>query len=438
MEKSPATLGPFLATMLVAGAMIGSGIYLIPASLGTVGSIAILSWIAATICAALLAASFSALAILRPETPGLFSYIRNELGSSTGFVIGVIYWFAQWVGNVPIALAVTGYLSIFIPGLANPFHSQIATNIVMWLFILANIAGPKFVARYAGWVLLIGLAPIILVAFGGWFYFHPSIFLASWNVSGQSAYHIVPATMVTVFWGFIGIENASVLAPLVKNPARNVPIATIAGLLIAAILYMLASTVIMGILPASALAKSTAPFADAALPIVGTSIAGLIAICAMLKASGSLGVGVLLTVETAESEAVLGQILRRPGHRPGAKSSTTDLILTGLLMSATLYASTRPTLARQFTILIDVSVILSLIAYIAGCAALFRITYSIPAAQRRKIQALAFAAAAFSAWLIVTSEREVLIYSAVLIALSFAAYLPLKFRAPALAAKPAD
>ena len=85
-------LGPFLATMLVAGGMIGSGVYLLPASLGAVGSISILAWVAAIAGAAMLAGVFSWLAILRPGTAGLFSYIRDEFGPAGGFVAGVIYW----------------------------------------------------------------------------------------------------------------------------------------------------------------------------------------------------------------------------------------------------------------------------------------------------------------------------------------------------------
>ena len=87
----PRRLGPFLATMLVAGGMIGSGVYLLPASLGAVGSISILAWALAIAGAAMLGGVFSWLAILRPATAGLFSYVREEFGPAAGFVAGVIY-----------------------------------------------------------------------------------------------------------------------------------------------------------------------------------------------------------------------------------------------------------------------------------------------------------------------------------------------------------
>jgi arginine:agmatine antiporter len=422
-------LGPFLATMLVAGGMIGSGVYLLPASLGAVGSISILAWVAAIAGAAMLAGVFSWLAILRPGTAGLFSYIRDEFGPAGGFVAGVIYWISCWVGNVAVALAVTGYLSVFVPVIAKPPGASIATAAILWLFVGANIVGPRFVARFGGWTLLIGLAPILTVAIGGWFYFRPEIFAASWNVSGKSFIQIVPASVVTVFWAFTGIENASVLTTLVRNPARNVPIATLAGLAIAAVTYVLACGVIMGILPASVLAKSSAPFADAVAPLLGASVAAFVALCAMLKSCGTLGGAILLTVETAESEAVLGQIIRRPGARPADQASTAHLIYTGVLMSLVVLASASPSIARQFTIVIDVSVILAVVVYMAACCALWRIGGSVRSSSRMLVRALAVGSALFCCWLIVVAEPRLLLWSAGMIAASLVAYAPVWLRA---------
>ncbi|MGI8840363.1 MAG: amino acid permease [Caulobacteraceae bacterium] len=423
-------LGPFLATMLVAGGMIGSGVYLLPASLGAIGSISILAWAAAIAGAALLAGVFSWLAILRPGTAGLFSYVREAFGPAAGFVAGAIYWTSCWVGNVAIALAVTGYLSVFLPAIAKPPASGMATVAILWLFVGANIVGPRFVARFGGWTLAIGLAPILLVAIGGWFYFRPEIFAASWNVSGQSFVQVVPASVVTVFWAFSGIENASVLATLVRNPARNVPIATLAGLAIAAVTYVLACGAIMGILPAAVLARSNAPFADAVAPLLGASVAAFVALCAMLKSCGTLGGAVLLTVETAESEAVLGQITRRAGARLADKASTAHLLFTGVLMSLAVVASASPSIARQFTIVIDVSVILTVVVYMAACFALWRIGGSARGPARMSARALAVGAALFCGWLIAAAEPRLLLWSAGLIAAASLAYMPVWLRVP--------
>src|ERR1700749_4158757 len=85
-------LGPILATVIVANAMIGSGIFMLPAGLGTIGSISILAWVAAACGALLLGGMLAMLAIISRGTRGLFSYAREAFGPCAGFVTGVLYW----------------------------------------------------------------------------------------------------------------------------------------------------------------------------------------------------------------------------------------------------------------------------------------------------------------------------------------------------------
>jgi arginine:agmatine antiporter len=428
LDQVQRKLGPFLATMLVAGGMIGSGVYLLPASLAAIGSISILAWAAAIVGAALLAGVFCWLAILRPGAGGLFSYIRGELGPGAGFVMGVIYWISCWVGNVAVALGVTGYLSVFIPEIAKGPGSSLAAAVILWLFVGANIVGPRFVARFGGWTLLIGLAPILSAAIGGGFFFHPAVFAASWNVTGKSILQVVPPSVVTVFWAFTGIENAAILATVVRNPARDIPIATLAGLAIAAVTYVLACGVIMGILPASVLAKSSAPFADAVAPVLGASAAVFVTLCAMLKSCGTLGGAILLTVETAESDAVLGQITTRAVARPDGRASTANLLYTGVLMNLVVIAVTNQTIARQFTLVADVSVILTVVVYMAACVALWRTSRSVHGGVRLKTRAVAAGGLVFCGWLIVAAEPKLLFWSAGMMAASLLAYAPIRLR----------
>ncbi|HEY7789022.1 MAG TPA: amino acid permease [Vicinamibacterales bacterium] len=405
-------IGPFLAIMLVASTMIGSGVFLLPASLAAVGSISILAWVAATIGAGILAGVFSWLAVLNPGTPGLFSYIRDAFGAATGFVAAVLYAVSTLVACVAIALAVTGYLGVFVPTIAKPPGLTIGTVAILWILIAANIAGPRFVARLQSWTMALGLAPVVLVALGGWFYFHGATFAASWNVTGEAPLAVLPGATVMVFWAFLGIETAIVLSTRVRNPARDVPIGTIGGLAVAAMIYMAACSAIMGILPGDVLAKSSAPFADAVVPMLGASVAGLVALSAMLKASGTLGSTVLLTAETAESDSVLRQI-SPAGPRHADKVTRMTLIAIGGLGSLVAIASTSPTLVRQFTIVTNIAVVLNLVVYGAGSLALVRLSGRLPRRSRIRAQGLGAAGTVFSAALIAASEADLLIWSAV-------------------------
>ncbi len=428
-----AGLGPFLATMIVAGGMIGSGVYLLPASLAVFGSISILGWLAAVGGAALLAGVFSWLAILRPGGTGLFSYIREALGPGVGFVVGLLYWCP--VSLTPIAVAVTGYIAFFAPAVAHGAAATLTTLAVVWLLTGANLIGPRFVARFGGWTLLIGLAPILLVAVGGWFFFKPAVFAASWNVSGQSGWAVVPRSAVIAFWAFLSIENAIIISPLLRRPHRDVPIATFGGLAIASAVYLAACGAIMGLMPAAALARSTAPFADVARPFVGAGIAGVVALCAMLKGGGALGSSLLVVSETAQSDAVLGQVRAAPPRRPG-RAARLGILISGAITSLAVIASASPTLARQFTIVADIAVVLCMIAYLAGCLALLRFSAAAPARYRPAIRVVAVAGALFCCVAIAASETDLLFWTGGAIVIATAAWWLVRWRRPSVAAVP--
>ena len=429
--KTNGGLGPVLGAFLVAGNTIGSGIFLIPASLGLVGSISILGWLIATAGAAALGLVFSCLVRIRPAGAGLFDFIADGLGPAAGFVTGLLYWCPLQIA--PAVVALTGYLGFFFPALTTGVAATVTSVSLVWLFVGANMIGPRFIALLSGGTLLIGLAPIVLVTGVGLFHFHPDIFAASWNVTGKPALAVVPSTAVTAFFGFLGMEVAAVTAPLMRNPDRTVPIATLGGLGVAGLVYIVSSAVIMGILPAAVLAKSTAPFADAARPLLGASIAALLAVCALAKVSGTTGIAMLACVETADSPAVLGRLVPTHPKKGRRGPSRANLLIIGVLLTAVMVASASPTLSRQFAVVADISVVLSLVCYLAASLALLRFSRTAPAGLRRTSQVAGGLGALFSIGCIAASEPGLLIYSAATIALAGLAWLGLRRRVLAAA-----
>ncbi|HEX3432355.1 MAG TPA: amino acid permease [Rhizomicrobium sp.] len=424
-------IGPFLATMVVTSSMIGSGVFLLPASLGAIGSISIIGYLIAALAAALIGGVFALLAIANPGTAGLFSYVRDAFGGCAGFVTGALYWASCLVACVAIALAVAGYLSVFVPVIAKPPGLTIATVAIVWLFVALNFPGPRFVAWMQSWTVFLGLLPVLFVAIGGWFFFHGTTFSASWNVSGESDLAILPRATVIAFWAFLGMESAIILSVRVRNPLRDVPIGTLGGLAIATVIYIAASAAMMGMLPAAVLAKSSAPFADAIAPVLGAVAAGGVALFAMLKASGTLATTVLLTVETAEAEAVLGSVRTAPAVEVAPRASFGNLIFTGVVASALVVLSVSPTLARQFTIVTNASVVLSLLVYGAAALALLRLGNALPQRMRIVAYVVAVLCALLCVALIAASEIPSLVGSACMIALAVAAWLVIQLRARA-------
>src|SRR5258706_485430 len=119
MSGAPRRIGPLLATVLVAGNMIGSGIYLLPASMAATRGISVIGWLICAGGALLIAGVFAFLAVVRPGADGVVTY-AGGLHPALGFVSWLSYWTSGWVGNVAVALAAVGYLAVFFHGLAAP------------------------------------------------------------------------------------------------------------------------------------------------------------------------------------------------------------------------------------------------------------------------------------------------------------------------------
>ena len=404
-QQGVAKLGVLSAILLTAGNMIGSGVYLLPATLGAYGSITMLSWAIASMGALLLALVFGLLGVLRPTGDGVVAYAGQDLHPALGHVSWFAYWLNCWIGTTAIAVAAVGYLAYFIPALAAPGPALAAVLAVIWLFTLANLVGPRLVAQIGGATLLLGLAPIILAIGVGLLAFDPGLFQASWNVSGKSDGAAMSLAVTPVFWAFLGLESANVAARVIDNPRRNLPVVAVGGVLLAAAVYMSASVAIMGLLPARTLAASTAPFAEAIRHIAGPLAAGLVAFCAFAKASGSLGGWVLLTAETGRAGAQAGYLPKFATDATEAPRRTRDILAAGGLMSLASWGSMSPTLGKQFSLLINLSVMLSMVLYLLCALSLCRAARDQATGFRRlSTLTVGLAGAGFTLWVMATAD----------------------------------
>ena len=427
-------LGLGMATLMVAGNLIGSGIYLLPATLAVIGSISIFGWIIATLGALVLAGVFSLMMAIRPTEDGLADIARVGLGEYWGFQSSLLYWLGCWLGNIAIALAVTGYLTVLVPVLHGPFASMLTTVAVLWLLTFMAILGPRMIGRLHGLTMALGLIPLLAAGTIGWLWFDPALFARSWNVSAQSGSQAVYGSLLSVFWAFLGLECAAMVARLVKHPARNVPLATMGGVGIAALVYMAASTAIFGMVSASSIATSSAPFALAVGRIMGPAAAGLVAICAVLKASGTLGGWVLVTGETTRWTAASGFLPRWFAKKGTDGTPIRALVGMATLMSCLVILTTAPTIGEQFGVMINAAVVFNLMAYVYVALALIRMTADAAPARRWTARILSVLGIAFCLVLIGSSGALLLAVAGGLVALTIPAWYFVRRNQPELAA----
>lgn len=387
-------LGWGLAALVVAGNMIGSGLYLLPVSLAEVGSSSLVGWLVAGAGAVTLALVFGALGRLQPDADGLPGFAERGLGRFFGYQTALAFWTACLVGNVAIAVAATGYLGFFWPVLKDPVAATFCNLGILWLATFAYIIGARTASGLAAVALAIGLAPIVVAVAAGVTAFDPQTFAASWSPSGTPLAQSVPASLAIIFWAFLGVESAAALSVRVKHPARDVGRASVAGVLLATIVYIAATVAVFGVIPADVLAGSTSPYADLAARVFGASIAGVVAVCAVIKTVGTVGGWVMLGGETARSAARKGYL--PSGFGAGERTPVANPLLGGAIMSVVAVISGQPTLGGQFGVLVGVTAVLSLVVYAICSAALFRMARR----SRARITAVAgflFATAAVAA-----------------------------------------
>jgi len=240
-------------------------------------------------------------------------------------------------------------------------------------------------------------------------------------VSGQPLYQALPNSLALVFWAFTGLESASVAAAVVENPERNVPIATIAGVLIAALIYISASIVIFGLAPAAELAASSAPFALAAAKTLGPTAGPLVAICGGLKALGTLAGWVLMTAQVSRAATDHGLLPAMFARTRAGDTPVAGLIVAGFLGTAAIVLTIEPTLGKQFGLLAEASTLFALLTYLGACAAALK--YRVAGEKT-----LAIVGAVFCVFVIGWSTWPVLKATLACMAVFVLLYLPLRRR----------
>lgn len=363
-------IGLFRATMLVAGNMIGSGVFLMPAAMAEVGGVTTLGWAVALPCALLLAIVFARLATTDPQPGGPYAWAKLHLGTYAGFQCNALYWLGNIVANVAIAVSVIGYASAFIPGLTSPTGAAAGVIVVIWLVVLANIAGPGLVATLESATTLLGLGPVIAIAVLGWLWFKPDLFALNWNPTATPVGQAVPGALTLMFWAFTGVESAAVATDVVRDPQTNVARATLLGVCIAGVIYVASTSVVFGLVPAARLATSAAPFETVVRATVGAGPALVMAFCAMLKAAGALAGWTLLVAESGRVSAADGLFIRVFGRVDRRGIPVGGILIVGALMTMIELVALSPTFAGAFDKLVSMSTLMLMPAYLFSAVAL--------------------------------------------------------------------
>ena len=177
-------------------------------------------------------------------------------------------------------------------------------------------------------------------------------------------------SVVMTLWAFLGLESACVNADAVENPERNVPIAVLGGTLGSAVIYILSTNVIFGMLPASQVAQSNAPFGLAFAYMFGPMAGKVVMALMCIACLGSL-LGWQFTGGNLYRAAAL------KGFYPSIFASVNryeapvaGMVIAGLIQTGLSLMTISPTLNEQFEVLANLAVITNIIPYFFCMAAM--------------------------------------------------------------------
>ena len=359
-------------TFLVAVNMMGSGIIMLPSNMAKVGAISLLSWIVTALGSMAIAYGFAQAGLFNSRQGGLAAYAEDAYGKAGYFNVFFIYFISLIIANVAIAISAVGYLASFIPWLSStPIATCIGVIVLIWLTTVANFGGPSITGKIGTFTVWGVIIPVGLISIIGWFWFSRETFNAAWNPQSLTIAQGMGSSITLTLWAFLGMEFAAQNSNAVENPKRDVPLACLFGTLGAAVIYILSTTVIQGIVPNAELAASTGPFGLAYAKMFNPTIGQIIMLLAVIACVGSL-LGWQFTMAQTGKAAADDKMFPSFFSKENAKGAPiTGMIVLSAVQTLLALMTISPTLNEQFSALVSLSVVTNVIPYIVALSALF-------------------------------------------------------------------
>jgi basic amino acid/polyamine antiporter, APA family len=360
------SLGLAACTAIVIGNMVGSGFYLSPSAVAPYGLLGILFWIVMGIGAMCLGLTFARLANRMPATGGPYAYTRAAYGDFAGFIVAWGYWISIWASLPLIAAAFTGSLLKLVPALQGNRPIAVALTLgAIWFVTLMNLRGVKEAGLFSEITTYAKLVPFAAIAILGLPWVHVRQ-IAEFNPSGKSLFEASAALAPLTMFAYLGLESATVPAGDVRDPARTIPRATVLGILVAALLYVLGTIVALGVVPRDQLVASTAPFSDAARLMWGAWAADVVAVAVIVSSIGALNGWTLLMGQVpmaAANDRLFPEVFGRLSSRnvPAIGIILSSALATGLVLIQT---SGSARFAAIYTMLVSLATMTAVIPYV--------------------------------------------------------------------------
>ena len=323
------TLGLMDATMIVAGSMIGSGIFIVSADItrnvGSAGWL-IAVWLITGFMTLTAALSYGELSAMFPKAGGQYVYLKESYNPLVGFLYGWSFFAVIQTGTIAaVGVAFCKFAAYFFPILelapenvlvtlvGIKIHvAQLVTIVMIVLLTYINsrgIQGGKLIQTTFTVTKLLSLFGLIVV---GFFMLKPEVWQANWQhawemknltapadtspgwqaimmpLLGAAAVGAIASSMVGSIFSSDAWNNVTFIAGEIKNPQRNIGLSLFLGTSIVTLIYVSANFMYLGVLPLQdiAFAKADRVAVTAANVIFGQAGTYVIAIMIMISTFG--------------------------------------------------------------------------------------------------------------------------------------------------------
>lgn len=252
--------------MLSVGGTIASGFFLFSGSaINIAGPSVVIAYAIAGVISLAVMACLAEMAVTRHVAGSFAIFAQETMGHLSGFLTGWNYWLAWVMGAATESVAAGTYFHVFVPSVPI----WVVAGVITLIEMVVNLVGVLFMGEYEfilSSIKLVGLAAFIVI--GG-----VAIFTSSLNTVGASGFTghggffpngvgAVGAALLPVFFAYVGIELVGVTAEESVHPERDVPRSLMWTAVIVAVLFIVASVVLLGVISWTKAGTSSSPFVD--------------------------------------------------------------------------------------------------------------------------------------------------------------------------------
>jgi APA family basic amino acid/polyamine antiporter len=268
-------LGPFDATMVVIGGIIGSGIFINPyivAQRLDSPALVLGAWIAGGAIALAGAFSYAELGALFPKAGGQYVYLRDGYHPIAGFLYGwALLALIESGAIAAVAITFANY-ALRLAGRPDVAAMPLAIGAIVLLSII-NYLGVKPGSRVLNVLVVLKVAALAVLIVAG----AVSPAAAGWwsvsretSTAGLGTAVSFGAALIPILFAYGGWQNANYIAEEIENPRRNLPLSLLAGTIAVVLIYVLVNTVYLRALGLEGLAGTTTPASRAAEGLFGS------------------------------------------------------------------------------------------------------------------------------------------------------------------------